>query len=71
MRLYRALCAWLEAAAAAMSEPQEYGPEGAGEARSEFAHDYTAAPELHTGHGRSDDPYEDRHRIGFQANAKS
>ena len=49
MRLYRAICAWLEASAAALSEPQEFGPEGAGEARSEFAHDYTTAPELHRG----------------------
>jgi hypothetical protein len=30
MRLYRAVCAWLEASAAAMSEPEEFGPEGAG-----------------------------------------
>ena len=49
MRLYRALCAALEAYAASMSEPDEFGPEGAGEARSEFAHDYTSRPEMHSG----------------------
>jgi len=47
MRLYRAICAWLEASAAAMNEPQEFGPEGAGEARSDHAHSYSVPPELH------------------------
>ena len=47
MRLYRALCAALEAYAATMSEPDEFGPEGAGEARSEHAHTYSTPPELH------------------------
>lgn len=47
MRLYRALCAALEAYAAAMSDPEEFHPEGAGEARSEHAHTYSTPPELH------------------------
>lgn len=42
MRLYRAICAALEAYAASMSEP-----EGAGEARSEHAHSFSTPPELH------------------------
>jgi hypothetical protein len=50
MRLYRAICAWLEASAAAMSEPDEYGPEGAGQSQAEHAHAYTTAPELHIGY---------------------
>lgn len=50
MRLYRAICAWLEASAAAMSEPTDFGPEGAGEARSEHAHSCTSSPELHSGY---------------------
>lgn len=36
MRLYRAICAWLEASAATMT--------------AEHAHSYTQAPELHAGH---------------------
>jgi hypothetical protein len=52
MRLYRAICAWLEASAAAMSESDEFGPEGAGEARSEHAHSFSAPPELHIGSDR-------------------
>lgn len=47
MRLYRAICAWLEASAEAMAAPDEYGPEGAGEARSEHSHSFSSEPELH------------------------
>lgn len=47
MRLYRAICAWLEASARMMDEPEEFHPEGAGEARSEHAHSYSVPPELH------------------------
>ena len=73
MRLYRALCAWLEASAAAMSEPDEYGPEGAGQAQAEHAHSYTSPPEMHAGHsGRSiDDDDSGAYRarpIGFTRN---
>lgn len=50
MRLYRAICAWLEASASAMSEPDEHWPEGAGEARSEHAHSYTSHAELPSGY---------------------
>jgi hypothetical protein len=50
MRLYRAICAWLEASARMMDEPDEYHPEGAGEARSEHADSYTSRPELHSGY---------------------
>lgn len=47
MRLYKAICAWLEASARLMNEPDEFHPEGGGEARSEHAHAYTLPPELH------------------------
>jgi len=50
MRLYRAVCAWLEASAAGMSEECEPQPEGNNFAQAEYAHSYTAAPELHAGH---------------------
>lgn len=73
MRLYRAICAWLEASTALMNEPEEFHPEGAGEARSEHAHAYTVPPELHIRSNR--EPIyadEDRARrtrpIGFTRN---
>lgn len=47
MRLYAALCAWLEASTRLMEAPEEFHREGAGEARSEHAHAYAAPPELH------------------------
>ena len=50
MRLYRAICAWLEAHAASMNTEQEPMPEGNNFAQAEYAHSYTAAPELHAGH---------------------
>jgi hypothetical protein len=73
MRLYRAICAWLEASARLMDEPDEFYPQGAGEARSEHAHSYAVPPELHIRSNREphyDD--EDRARrtspIGFSRN---
>lgn len=73
MRLYRAICAWLEASAAMMSEPDEFHPEGAGEARSEHAHAFSTPPEFHIRSNR--EPLygdEDRGRnarpIGFTRN---
>lgn len=69
MRLYRAICTWLEASAAAMSEPEEFFPEGAGEARSEHAHSYSVPPELHIRSDRQplydDDGADKMHPIGF------
>jgi hypothetical protein len=74
MRLYRAICAWLEASAAAMSEPQEFGPEGAGPSQAEHAHSYTTPPELHMRSDRQslddDDSgsYRKRRPMGFTRN---
>lgn len=53
MRLYRAVCAWIEAHAAQMghkNEPDEPHPEGDVYAQAEHAHSYTSQPELHAGH---------------------
>lgn len=53
MRLYAAICQWLEADASAKGAPQEQHephPEGNNFAQAEYAHSYTAAPELHAGY---------------------
>ena len=75
MRLYRALCAALEAYAAAMSSPEEFGPEGAGEARSEHAHSFSTPPELHARSDRQSIDDDDggtykRRPIGFTRNGE-
>jgi hypothetical protein len=75
MRLYRAICAWLEASARMMDGPEDFHPEGAGEARSEHAHAYTSRPELHAGYSErsidDDDSGVYRTRpIGFRRNPR-
>lgn len=72
IRLYRAVCGWLEADAQAKTggEPQ---PEGNNFSQAEHAHSYTTQPELHNGYrGQSIDDddggaYRVR-RIGFTRN---
>lgn len=68
MRLYRAVCAWLEAHAAQMG--QDDGPHSEGDvySQAEHAHSYTSQPELHAGHrGQSiDDDDGGAYRLGFQ-----
>lgn len=59
MRLYRAVCVWLEASAKQMGAEHEPHPEGNNFAQAEYAHDYTAEPELHAGYNN---------RLGFQPN---
>ena len=49
IRLYRAVCGWLEASARAMDQEPPEMPEGAGAAHVETAHSYTTEPELHNG----------------------
>lgn len=75
MRLYRAICAWLEADAKAKlgNDDHEPHPEGNNFTQAEYAHSYTQAPELHAGHrGQSldddDSGAHHRHRIGFTRN---
>lgn len=50
MRLYKAICAWLEADAAAKGGESEPQPEGNNFAQAEHAHSYTAQPEMHAGY---------------------
>lgn len=68
MRLYRAICAWLEAHAAYLAESEEPHPEGAGEARSEHAHSFSTPPELHVRSDHEplyDDDMRKRTPLGF------
>ena len=59
-RLYNAVCAWLEADAAAKNQPgPEPVPEGNNFAHVEYAHAYTEPPELHASQ-----------RLGFQPNRR-
>ena len=64
MRLYAAICAWIEATAfeklakaGAEEEPQ---PEGNNFAQAEHAHSFSSEPELHAGWRPSDLQWEDR-----------
>lgn len=70
MRLYKAVCAWLEAHAAQMGQEDEPHPEGDVYSQAEHAHSYTTEPEMHAGHRGISIDYDDesrkRGRIGFQ-----
>jgi len=65
MRLYAAICSWIEATAfeklakagAADEEPQ---PEGNNFAQAEHAHSFSSEPELHAGWRPSDVGWEDQ-----------
>lgn len=75
MRLYKAVCAWLEAHAAQMGregEPAEPHPEGNNFAQAEHAHSFTSEPELHSGYrGTSlNDDDGGVYRLGFQPNRR-
>lgn len=72
MRLYNAICAWIEAHATQMGREEEHHPEGDNFAQAEHAHAYTSTPEMHTGHhGRSiDDDDGGAYRLGFQPNPR-
>lgn len=49
MRLYKAVCAWLEANAQQMGKVDEHEPHPEGDvyAQAEHAHSYTTQPEMH------------------------
>lgn len=49
-RLYKAVCAWLEADTKAKCDPFEAHPQGNNFTQAEHAHAYTSDPELHAGH---------------------
>lgn len=76
MRLYRAVCAWLEAQAQQMGREDvadEPRPEGDVYSQAEHAHSYTTQPEMHLANrGQSiddDDRGAYRHRrVGFARN---
>lgn len=68
MRLYHAICAWIEASAfekltAGGAEPQ---PEGNNFAQAEHAHSFSSEPELHSGWRPSDVGWEDRAHISLR-----
>lgn len=70
MRLYNAVCAWLEAQASQMGREDEPRPEGDVYSQAEHAHSYTSRPELHAGHRAQsiDDDDGGAYRLGFQPN---
>lgn len=76
MRLYKAVCAWLEAHAQQMGNeetPSEPQPEGNNFSQAEHAHSYTTQPEMHAANrGQSiddDDSGAYKHRrVGFARN---
>lgn len=73
MRLYRAICFYLEATAMqrmAEAEGGEPQREGAGGSQVEHAHSFTSEPEMHSGWRPSDVDWEDRTHIGFGADLK-
>lgn len=73
IRLYRAICTWLEADAEAKLQPSpEPQAEGNNFAQAEHAHSYTAPPEMHAGWGRQsiDDDEGGTYRLGFQPNRR-
>lgn len=73
MRLYNAICGWLEAHAASMGVEHEPQPEGNNFAQAEHAHAYTIEPELHAAYSRQsiDEDQGAYHvrPIGFRRNA--
>jgi hypothetical protein len=71
MRLYRAICAWLEATAfekLANAGAEEPHPEGNNFAHVEHAHSFTTEPELHAGYRPEHmaEVWEDRGRISLR-----
>ena len=75
MRLYNAICAWIEATAfeklAKASEPDESPqPEGNNFAQVEHAHSFSSEPELHAGWRPSDVGWEDRAHISLRWHPK-
>lgn len=69
MRLYNAICAWIEATAfeklATAGAPEEQ-PEGNNFANVEHAHSFSSEPELHSGWRPSNVEWEDRAHISLR-----
>jgi hypothetical protein len=69
LRLYRAICFFLEATAMqrmAEAEGGEPQREGAGGSQVEHAHSFTSEPEMHSGWRPSDVDWEDRAHISLR-----
>jgi hypothetical protein len=70
MRLYNAICAWIEATAleklAGAGSAEEPHPEGNNFAHVEHAHSYTTMPELHAGWREESIDWIDRHQISLR-----
>ncbi|WP_461169283.1 hypothetical protein [Arthrobacter sp. Z1-15] len=70
MRLYKAVCAWLEAHAQQMGHDDASDRDTQLDALVETSHSYTTQPEMHIAHrGQSiDDDDGGAYRLGFQRN---
>lgn len=67
MRLYNAICLWLEATALEkMGSAEEPHAEGNNFSHVEHAHSFTTEPELHAGWRPSDVDWEDHARISLR-----
>ena len=71
MRLYHAICAWIEASAFEKLRPgveEEPQPDGNNFAQAEHAHSFSSEPELHAGWRpeHAADVWEDRRRISLR-----
>ena len=74
MRLYNAICTWLEATAfeklAGAGAPDEPHREGNNFAHVEHAHSYTTEPELHAGWQPSHTGWDDQAHISLRWHPK-
>jgi hypothetical protein len=73
MRLYHAICTWIEASAfekLASAGAEEAQPEGNNFANVEHAHSFSSEPELHSGWRPSDVGWEDRAHISLRWHPK-
>ena len=67
MRLYNAICLWLEATALEkMGGSEEPHPEGNNFSHVEHAHSYTTEPELHAGWRPSHIDWDDRAHVSLR-----
>lgn len=67
MRLYNAICLWLEATALEkMGGSEEPHPEGNNFSHVEHAHSYTTEPELHAGWRPSHVDWDDRAHVSLR-----
>jgi hypothetical protein len=72
MRLYHAICTWIEASAMEklMQGGDEPRPEGNNFTQLEHAHSFSSEPELHNGWRPSDVGWEDRSHVSLRWHPK-